>query len=93
MGSLIVRMKILPNDVDIKTDNLIESIKAKLPERMTVRKALDEPIAFGLVAVIVDIQIDEKEGLMDALEGAVRSSDLVSQADVIGVSRDSTSLK
>jgi translation elongation factor EF-1beta len=60
---------------------------------MTVRKALDEPIAFGLVAVIVDIQIDEKEGLMDALEGAVRSSDLVSQADVIGVSRDSTSLK
>jgi elongation factor 1-beta len=93
MGSLIVRMKVLPTDAGINSEDLVESIRGKLPVGMAVKNASEEPIAFGLVASILDIQMEEKDGAMDSLEEAVRSSDLVSQLDVLGISRDSTSLK
>ncbi|MFQ6134736.1 MAG: elongation factor 1-beta [Nitrososphaerales archaeon] len=93
MSSLIARLKILPTDAGIKSSDIVESIREKLPEGMVVKNETEEPIAFGVVASILDIQFEEKEGEMDALEKAVRSSPLVSQVDVIGVSRVSASLK
>ncbi len=93
MGSLLVRMKVFPTDAEIKSSDLVESIKTKLPAEMVIKRTSEEPVAFGLVATILDIQMEEKEGSMDALEEAVRSSDLVSQLDVIGISRVSANLK
>lgn len=93
MPSFIARLKILPTDAGIKSGEIIESIRDKLPEGAVVKREVEEPIAFGLVASILDIQFEEKEGAMEALEEAVRSSDLVSQVDVLGVSRVSTTLR
>jgi translation elongation factor aEF-1 beta len=86
-------MKVFPTDTEIKSGDLVESIKSKMPAEMIIKRTAEEPVAFGLVASILDIQIEEKEGSMDALEEAVRSSELVSQLDVIGVSRVSASLR
>ncbi len=93
MGSLLVRMKVFPTDAEIKSSDLVESVKSKLPAEMVIKRTSEEPVAFGLVATILDVQMEEKDGLMDALEEAVRSSELVSQLDVLGVSRVSASLK
>ncbi|OHE55542.1 MAG: hypothetical protein A3K61_05395 [Thaumarchaeota archaeon RBG_16_49_8] len=93
MGSLLVRMKVFPNDAEIKSSDLVESVKSKLPAGMVIKRSSEEPVAFGLIATILDVQMEEKDGSMDALEEAVKSSVLVSQLDVIGVSRVSASLK
>ncbi len=93
MGSLLVRMKVFPTEAEIKSSDLVESIKSKLPAGMVIKRTSEEPVAFGLVASILDIQMEEKEGSMDALEESVKSSELVSQLDVVGVSRVSASLK
>ena len=93
MGSLLVRMKVFPTDAEIKSSDLVESVKSKLPAEMVIKRTSEEPVAFGLVATILDVQMEEKDGLMDALEEAVRYSELVSQLDVLGVSRVSASLK
>ncbi len=92
MSSIIVKLKILPKNPEIKINDLVKSIKEKLPQNMYVKKEEEEPIAFGIIASILIIQIEEKEGSMDVLEESVRSSPLVSQIDIIGISRASTKI-
>ncbi len=93
MSFVIARVKILPTDAGIKSSDIVGSIRDKLPEGVVVKNEVEEPIAFGLVASILDIQFEEKDGAMDALEEGIRASPLVSQVDVIGVSRVSADLK
>tara|TARA_B100001971_G_scaffold208612_1_gene230705 strand:+ start:1604 stop:1897 length:294 start_codon:yes stop_codon:yes gene_type:complete len=93
LSFVIARLKILPIDAGIKSNNIVESIKNKLPDGVSIMNQNEEPIAFGLIASILDIQLEEKDGAMDALEEAIRASDIVSQVDVIGISRSSTNIK
>ncbi len=83
----------LPKDADIGPDKVSESIQKRLPSNIEVKKVIEEPIAFGLTASIIDFLIEEREGEIDRLEEAIQSSDLVSQIEVIGVSKFSTSLR
>ncbi|MGQ9719230.1 MAG: elongation factor 1-beta [Nitrososphaerales archaeon] len=87
---MLVRLRILPTDVGIGSKDVLDSTQKRLPSGMEIRRAVDEPIAFGLVASIVDIIIEEREGEMDRLEESLRSSELVSQVEVMAVSRLST---
>jgi len=93
LSFVIARLRILPTDAGIKSDDIVESIKNKLPDGVSIKKQNEEPIAFGLIASILDIQLEEKDGLMDDLEEAIRDSSIVSQVDVIGISRSSTNIK
>ncbi len=93
LSFVIARLRILPTDAGIKSDAIVESIKNKLPDGVSIKKQNEEPIAFGLIASILDIQLEEKDGLMDALEEVIRDSSIVSQVDVIGISRSSTNIK
>ena len=93
LSFVIARLRILPTDAGIKSDDIVESIKNKLPDGVSIKKQNEEPIAFGLIASILDIQLEEKDGAIDALEEAIKASDIVSQVDVIGISRSSTNIK
>ncbi|MCP8310530.1 MAG: elongation factor 1-beta [Candidatus Methylarchaceae archaeon HK01B] len=93
MGRVLVRLRVLPKDADIGPDKVSESIQKRLPSNIEVKKVIEEPIAFGLTASIIDFLIEEREGEIDRLEEAIQSSDLVSQIEVIGVSKFSTSLR
>ena len=71
---------------------MVESIKTNLPQGMMIRKSVEEPIAYGLVALILDIQTLENDNVMDSLENAVHSSKFVSEIEVLGISRLSTKI-
>ncbi len=90
---MLVRLRILPTDAEISPAKISESIQKGLPSSIEIRRIVEEPIAFGLVASIIDFIIEDKEGEMDRLEESVRSSELVSEIEVIGLSKFSTSLK
>ncbi|MEM2872927.1 MAG: elongation factor 1-beta [Nitrososphaerales archaeon] len=90
---MLVRLRILPTDAEISPAKISESIQKSLPSSIEIRRIVEEPIAFGLVASIIDFIIEDKEGEMDRLEELVRSSELVSEMEVIGLSKFSTSLK
>ncbi|MFN3621894.1 MAG: elongation factor 1-beta [Nitrososphaerales archaeon] len=89
---MLVRLKVLPDDVSISLDELTEKIMNKLPAGFSLLKKVQEPIAFGLSALILDIKIKESEGSLDILESSIKGVEHVSQVDVVGVSRLSTSL-
>ncbi len=73
-------------------EELRKYIKSSLPAGMTLRASREEPIAFGLVALIVDIQFEERDKAMDEIESLLQNLDQVSQVDVTAVSKLSTGL-
>jgi len=90
LGSVLVRLKVLPDDVSVSLDELAEQISRKLPQGSTLLRRAQEPIAFGLSALILDVKVSEEEGILDKLESSISEVEHVSQVDVIGVSRFST---
>ncbi len=92
MELLVARIKILPQDVAIKPDQLLKDISDALLEGMAIRNSTEEPIAFGLVALIVDIKFEDKEGSMEELENLLNSIENISQIEVKAVSKLSTSV-
>lgn len=92
MGSYVIRVKLLPEDTTTEHQKLVESVQGVLPKETRIRSHKVEPIAFGLSAVIVDIVAPEEEGMIDRVEEVVSKAPLVSQYEVMGVSRLSSRL-
>lgn len=88
----MVRLKVLPADTDVKVNDLLESVKSRLPAQMDIVNIKEEPIAFGIIAVIIDVKMEEKEGAMETLELAVSSSAAVSNLEILGISRSTATL-
>jgi len=93
MGSYLVRMKVMPSGPEVPADKLLESVKGVLSSEMTMKGSKEDPIAFGLYALIIDIVAPEEEGMVDKVEQAVAKAPLVTQSDLMGVSRMSSRLK
>ena len=53
----------------------------------------EEPIAFGLKALVADFTLEDSEGQMDLLEDSIKKINLVGEIEVINVSRQSVKMK
>jgi elongation factor 1-beta len=93
MGSYLVRLKVMPSGPEVPSDSLLESVRGVLGREMTLKGSKEDPIAFGLYALIIDIVAPEEEGMVDKVEAAVAKAPLVTQSDLVGVSRMSSRLK
>ncbi len=89
---MIVRVKIMPKEAEIKPQQILDDLK-KIHPSVEIRNFREEPIAFGLVALIADFLINDEAGQMDKLEEEIRSSDLVGEFETLGASRLSTQMK
>jgi len=88
MAKVVVSFKVLPQDINIKLDDLKKAIKEGLPEEAEVYKFAEEPIAFGLNALLVHIVMPENiSGEMDKVEDAVKNTKGVSQIEILMVHR------
>jgi elongation factor 1-beta len=86
MANLLVRVKIMPKEAETKPQQLVDDIKKLTPE-VVIRSTQEDPIAFGLVALIADFVSDDEAGAMDTIETAIKKSELVGEFEVQGVSR------
>ena len=92
MASIIVRTKILPEDISIEPDELLKRIGRSTSKVAKIKAHAVEPIAFGLNALIVDFMIDDAEGGTDPLEESLSSVPGIGSMEILGVSRASTRL-
>ncbi len=90
MGSVLVTYKVFPEDIVENFDSLKEKIKGILPESAAIEGWGTEPVAFGLVALLVQIKYPEdKSGLVDEFEEKLATIPGVSQAQTFQIRRTS----
>jgi elongation factor 1-beta len=82
----------MPKEAEIKPPQIVDDIK-KLNPSIEIRSTKEEPIAFGLVALVADFLTDDVAGAMDSIEESIRKSELVGEFEVLGASRISAQVK
>jgi elongation factor 1-beta len=88
LAKVLASIKIFPNDANLDLDVLKSKIQQALPAGSTVHKFEEEPVAFGLVALIAHVVLPEDaEGKMDQVEDSIRGIDSVSEIQVLRVGR------
>lgn len=93
MARLVARIRVMPAGEESNLDNVLDSIKRKLPEGMEMKGHAIEPIAFGLKAIVGDFLLDDAEGQMDKLEESIKNIEGVGEIEVMNISRQSVKMK
>ncbi|MDR0911649.1 MAG: elongation factor 1-beta [Methanobrevibacter sp.] len=85
MGEVAATVKLMPVDVDVDLDKIIETIKKVIPEELhSIEK---EPIAFGLVALIVVFVVEDGEGGTEEVEKKLSDIEGISTVEITNTTR------
>lgn len=88
MAEVIVTLKVMPESPD--TD--LEALKTKIKKIITdaegeVGKEYDEPVAFGLTAIVMIFVRNEAKGSPDSIAEEIETIEEVSSAEITDVRR------
>lgn len=87
MGTALIKIKLMPTSPEINLEEIKEKAKQIVEEKQGKRPSFtEEPIAFGLKAVILFFELDESLEL-DPLEEALRKVENVNSAEMIDMRR------
>jgi len=90
MGSVIITYKVFPTDIIIEFDDLKKKIEASLPQFASVEGYGEEPIAYGLKALLVQVKFPEdKTGVLEEFEKSLEGIGEISQLQTLMVRRTS----
>lgn len=69
MGNVAVKIKIMPKSIDTNLDLLKEKIIEKVSNKASIYGNIEQqPIAFGLKALILTVLVDDCEGGVEFIE-------------------------
>lgn len=88
MAHVIVTFKIMPESPEVNIQEIQEQAKVKITEaKGQVNECKEEPVAFGLKAVMLTMVRDESLGGTDDVEDALSKIEGVNSVQVENVSR------
>jgi elongation factor 1-beta len=88
VAKVLASIKVFPSDPLRDLSQLKAQIERRLPKDVSVLRFQEEPIAFGLVALIANLLMPEEvSGKMDEIEDALKSTEGVSEIQVVSVTR------
>jgi len=84
MAKVMVSLKIFPSDIVADMNGLKQTITKSLEGKATIYKFDEEPVAFGLVALVAHILMpEEASGVMDEVERRLKSISGISEVEVL----------
>jgi len=83
MSGVIVTFKVMPVDTDVNLDML----EAKIREVVGADQVKREPIAFGIVALIIAKMIPDEAGFIDKMEELLRGVEGVGEVETLEVTK------
>jgi elongation factor 1-beta len=88
MGITLIKIKLLPSSLETDLEE-IKSVAKTIIEENKGRKVVfeEEPIAFGLKAIIAGFEQDEDEGELDPIENALNDIESISSVQVVDMRR------
>ena len=87
MGDVAAKIKIMPAGVDTDLEALKGRLEAVVPEGAKLRTFSEEPIAFGLKAIIALVLVGDIEGGTEPVEEAFTAVDEVESVSVVELGR------
>ncbi|NHJ40768.1 MAG: elongation factor 1-beta [Asgard group archaeon] len=87
MARIVGTYKILPEDPETDLQELKTRIELALPEDMKITATGEQPMAFGLKALVLDINFDEQDGLQDLLEETLSNVEGISEFEALQLFR------
>jgi elongation factor 1-beta len=88
LGKIVISFKIFPSEATVDLSLLKEKIEKGLPEFASVHGFAEEPIAFGLKALIAHIILPEdRSGILDEVENYLLKIGEISQIETLMVRR------
>ena len=79
----MVSLKIFPSDIVADMNGLKDTVKKSLEGKAEIYKFDEEPVAFGLVALIAHVMMPEDTGGVDEIETRVKEIPGISQVEVL----------
>ncbi len=73
MGDVLITYQIMPTGVDVDIEQMKDEIKQKIHGVGEINDFREEPIAFGLKALIVRVIVKDEGGVSDKIEEMLRS--------------------
>jgi elongation factor 1-beta len=87
LARVVMTLKIMPEDVDVDLEELLEHIRGVIPEGTDMRAHEIVPVAFGLKAIRLNVAREEAMGGPEDIEKAITALTGVNQVEVEMVSR------
>jgi|Deesub1362B_J571_1020462.scaffolds.fasta_scaffold00237_25 elongation factor 1-beta len=81
MGTVIMKLKVMPSDVEVDLEKIREKI-VENPGKVEVKDFGIQPIAFGLKALIVVAVMPDEEGINDQFIEKIQGIDGVESVEV-----------
>ena len=84
LTKVLVSIKIFPSDTTTDMNVLKDRVRKTLEGKASIYKYEEEPVAFGLVALIAHVLVPEEvQGRMDEVEDLLKQTDGVSEVQVM----------
>ena len=87
MGEVVATIKLMPESPEMDVAKVKEAIKSSIPENTELHSIEEDPIAFGLVAIIVMVVVDDAEGGTEQVEENLSKIEDVASIEVVDVRR------
>lgn len=83
MGRVGAFYDVMPDGTEVSVDDLMTVIPKVMPAGVEISEMKVEPIAFGLKKIVLSTVMDDKEGLVTALEDALLSVDGIQNVECV----------
>ncbi len=70
MGEVAAKIRIMPTDIDVDLNKLREELTKVVPAGVRLHVISEEPVAFGLKALMVVVKVGDLEGGTEKVEEA-----------------------
>jgi elongation factor 1-beta len=85
MGEVAAKIKIMPESIDVDLDELKGALEKVIPEGVRLHAFGEEPIAFGLKALIAAVILSDSTGGTEEVEAAFATVENVESVEVVEV--------
>jgi elongation factor 1-beta len=87
MGQVAAKIQIMPAGVETDLEVLKERLTNAIPDGVKLHGFSEEPIAFGLKAIIAVVLVGDVEGGTESIEEAFAATDEVQSVSVLELGR------
>ncbi|RLI87808.1 MAG: elongation factor 1-beta [Archaeoglobales archaeon] len=85
MGNVVMRLKVMPSDIDVNLDEIADKIKALDLKNVEIRDIGIKPIAFGLKALVIAAVMPDEGSIGDELAEKIQQIDGVESVEIESV--------